>query len=205
MKYFFCVCFLGLAIGFSAHPTKAQNDLSNEQISRYQAELKSLGRPPERFKYFKDSVNSMGAVLDSMALKVKQINDKNIKQQEVLSSQRLKVNELYAELERLRNQKPTKNGTPPPNQRNIFFKIQIAAFKKESKLGNFLDKNSKFVRSEVDEADGMRKYTIANFINYWEAKQLERYLLDKGAQVFIVGYEDGKRVNDIKKLLEGTF
>lgn len=82
--------------------------------------------------------------------------------------------------------------------RNIYFRLQVAAFQKDDDLAKFFDQYSDFV--QMDTGDNYQKYSLGQFSQYSEAKKLEEYFLSLGAQVFIVAYEDGKRVENINSL-----
>jgi cell division protein FtsN len=56
---------------------------------------------------------------------------------------------------------------------------------------------------EYDETDGLYRYSIGNFTLYTDAAKVRNQIKLRGhKEVFVVGYKDGKRVADLKTLLE---
>ncbi|MES2386780.1 MAG: hypothetical protein V4543_02160 [Bacteroidota bacterium] len=81
----------------------------------------------------------------------------------------------------------------------VVFKVQIGAFRNRN-LQKYLN-NSRNFTGEVDP-DGLRKYTLGFFGDYWEADNFKKYMREMGVNdAWIVTYKDGKRVN-IKDVLE---
>jgi uncharacterized protein YoxC len=81
----------------------------------------------------------------------------------------------------------------------ILFKVQIGAFRNKD-LSKFLDNHPNF---SGEEEDGMRKYTLGMFREYYEADEFKAYLIAMGVKdAWIVSYKDGNRV-DIKEVLQG--
>lgn len=85
--------------------------------------------------------------------------------------------------------------------KGIIFKVQIGAFKNKD-LRKYFENNKNF-SGDVDE-DGVKKYTIGYFNDYWEADTFKKYLREMGVRdAWIVPYKNGKRVN-IRDVLEGV-
>jgi hypothetical protein len=93
--------------------------------------------------------------------------------------------------------------TPEKRQtltKGIVFKVQIGAFKNKD-LRKYFENNKNF-SGDVDP-DGIKKYTLGYFNEYWEAETFKRYLREMGVRdAWIVPYKDGRRVN-IRDVLEG--
>ncbi|MCS6833093.1 MAG: hypothetical protein NZ521_05940, partial [Flammeovirgaceae bacterium] len=54
----------------------------------------------------------------------------------------------------------------------------------------------------VEEEDGVKKYTIAYFRDYWEADTFKKYMREMGVKdAWIVAYENNVR-RDIKQVLD---
>jgi len=187
---FFITAFFLFLTGFQN--IKAQETLDAKTKTQLREEIQYLGRNLPEFKAFMDSVNAMDAIIERLEGNLRRQEPVMIDKESKVSNLRVRVNELEAELERLRNIKPGRS-------RNIYFKLQIAAFENQTALAKYLESQAKFIRYEMD--NGVRKYTFGQFNHYWEAKQIEKLLLGMGAQVFVVPYEDGKRI-DIKSVPE---
>ncbi|MDF2456878.1 MAG: hypothetical protein K0R51_2871 [Cytophagaceae bacterium] len=83
----------------------------------------------------------------------------------------------------------------------IIYKVQIGAFRNKD-LTKYFNNNKNF-SGDVD-ADGAKKYTLGEFVEYWEADNFKKYLREMGVKdAWIVAYKDGNRV-PIKDALEGT-
>lgn len=83
--------------------------------------------------------------------------------------------------------------------RGVIFKVQIGAFRNKD-LTKYFENNKNF-SGEVEE--GVKKYTLGYFNDYWEADNFKKYLREMGVKdAWIVPYKNGKRVN-IRDVLEG--
>ena len=83
----------------------------------------------------------------------------------------------------------------------VVFKVQIGAFRNRD-LQKYLN-NSRNFTGEVDE-DGVKKYTLGFFADYWEADNFKKYMRELGVNdAWIVTYKQGKRV-PIKDVLENA-
>ncbi|MGF1533183.1 MAG: Ezrin/radixin/moesin family protein [Bernardetiaceae bacterium] len=87
-------------------------------------------------------------------------------------------------------QSPERDAGQDYNQGQVF-RVQIGAFRNKD-LTQYT--NHPRFHAETDD-DGVKKYTIANFRDYWEADLFKRYLREMGVKdAWIVGYQNGKRV-----------
>lgn len=83
----------------------------------------------------------------------------------------------------------------------LVYKVQIGAFRNKD-LTKYFENNPNF-SGEID-ADGIKKYTLGIFQEYWEADQFKKYLREMGVNdAWIVAYKDGKRV-DMRDAREGA-
>ncbi len=82
----------------------------------------------------------------------------------------------------------------------VIFKVQIGAFKNKD-LTKYFENNKNF-SGDVD-ADGVKKYTLGYFNDYWEAENFKKYIREMGVKdAWIVAYKNGQRVN-LRDVLEG--
>ncbi len=82
----------------------------------------------------------------------------------------------------------------------VVFKVQIGAFKNKD-LAKYFENNKNF-SGDVD-ADGVKKYTLGYFNDYWEADNFKKYIREMGVKdAWIVAYKNGQRVN-LRDVLEG--
>lgn len=81
-----------------------------------------------------------------------------------------------------------------PFIKGIIFKVQIGA-RQDLNLKDVLIDEVHHENLEQETENGLYKYTIGHFRNYWEADKLKRGLRVMGIQLaWIVPYKDGKRV-----------
>lgn len=82
--------------------------------------------------------------------------------------------------------------------KGIVYKVQIGAFRNKD-LTKYMElENFKWEK----DADGVKKYTIGNFRDYWEADTFKKYMREMGVKdAWIVAYEDNER-KDIKEVLD---
>jgi hypothetical protein len=81
-----------------------------------------------------------------------------------------------------------------PFIKGIIFKVQIGA-RRDLDLKDVLIDEVYHENLEQEKEDGLYKYTIGHFRNYWEADKLKKGLRIMGIQLaWIVPYKDGKRV-----------
>ena len=81
----------------------------------------------------------------------------------------------------------------------IVFKVQIGAFT-NPEFQQFLVKFKHFTGEQ--DKDGLRKFTLGYFDNYWDADNFKKYLRTMGVNdAWIVAYKNGER-QDMKSVLE---
>lgn len=84
--------------------------------------------------------------------------------------------------------------------KGVIFKVQIGAFKNKD-LSKYFENNKNF-SGDVDP-DGLKKYTLGYFDDYWQADTFKKYLREMGVKdAWIVPYKNGQRVK-IRDVLEG--
>lgn len=83
----------------------------------------------------------------------------------------------------------------------LIYKVQIGAFRNKD-LTKYFDNSPNF-GGEVDE-DGTKKYSIGQFVEYWEADAFKKYMREMGVKdAWIVPYFNGKRIS-MKDAREGV-
>ena len=189
--------FLGLLSILSCHFIFAQNNDDKEWAKK----LKSM-KPTELKKNYEDlelqkkeneelkiEIESKRREIESLKNEIeslKQANKSNIKMP-------LQKNESDVSKQGFHRQNTTHKG--------VIFKVQIGAFRNKD-LTKYFDNNPNF-SGEVDP-DGLKKYTLGYFYDYWEADTFKKYLREMGVKdAWIVPYNlKGERLN-IKDVLEG--
>ena len=89
------------------------------------------------------------------------------------------------------NSDATSSGGKDDYSKGIVYRVQVGAFRNKD-LMKFV--GHRRFHAEEDQ-DGVKKYTIAAFRDYWEADLFKKYLREMGVNdAWIVSYKDGVRV-----------
>jgi hypothetical protein len=134
-----------------------------------------------------------------------------VEENEALSSQvsqtaslKSEVDAKNAEIEQLKKRLAgggSSGNVSPKTVPGVVFKVQVGSFRNKD-LSKYFDNNPNF-SGEVDK-DGIKKYTLGNFSDYWEANSFKKALREMGVKdAWIVAYKNGERV-PIKDVLEGV-
>lgn len=156
---------------------------------------------------------------------LKKLKDEAAKADEESANKMTQINTKQAELDRLKNEeikkrddgiayfeeqlrkvkkeRPDVNAAKPDRANTkCSFSVQIGAYKSKD-LTQYMESNPNF-GIETDE-NGYKKYLLGFFTSYWEAKKFSEYLNKLGAQTYVVGFYNGKRVPDLKDMTDCTF
>jgi hypothetical protein len=165
---------------------------------------------------YKKTVQNYDSVSKQAVEKTALANDLQIQNSKLIDS----LSKLGAELSKLQEEyKGYKSNmvtakTPDKNEtdatiteskkeklyKGVIFKVQIGAFKNKD-LSKFFENHKNF-SGDVDP-DGLKKYTLGYFDDYWEADTFKKYLREMGVKdAWIVPYKNGQRVK-IRDVLEG--
>jgi len=203
MKNVYLVGLLSFCFLF-ANIAKAQ--LSKDERKEWKKKAKEYKKNPEQLKSLVEENSALGSQVSSLKNQVNSL-------QSNLDDETAKVSELQDQIESLRGQIAAKNQQiselktkdvtqhkGQPSEKGLVFKVQIGAFQKDKKLTEYAEDQKNF---DEDTAEGMHKYTLGTFRDYWEADKFKKRLRQMGVQeAWIVAYKDGQRV-PIKDVLEG--
>jgi hypothetical protein len=202
------VVFLFLAMFLSLNYSFAQKMTKEEKAEEKEWAKKMKNLKPLDYKHLIEEKEQLS----------QQAMDASQNLNQCTSSQAAKDEEivkLRAELDSLRTAAPVaatttakggkkstaSSATPSTAKPGIVYKVQIGAFRNKD-LTKYFNNNKNF-SGDVD-ADGAKKYTLGEFVEYWEADNFKKYLREMGVKdAWIVAYKDGNRV-PIKDALEGT-
>jgi len=151
---------------------------------------------------------------DTLNKHLSDCESREIKYRNELEAKDLEIEKLKKELQdyssgAVPGVAPKSEATEAPKQQvkqakevnGLVYKVQIGSFKNKD-LTKYFDNNPNF-SGEVD-ADGVKKYTLGVFTDYWEAENLKKALREMGVKgAWIVAYKDGQRVN-MKDAREGV-
>lgn len=208
MKYL-CIVALFLFSFTSAHHAVVAQELSKKERKQLKKEKK------QRLK----EIKKMSA---ADFLKAREA-EKNLEQKATgleneISSLKSQLNNKDSEVKRLKDQaqnlesqlqeartkvssNSTEQNVPLSNKYDdgLVFRVQIGAYR-DKNLEQYLHTSENF-NGETDK-QGLQKYTLGNFRDYWEADKFKKYLRAMGVRdAWIVPYQDGKRV-PLKDVLE---
>jgi DNA repair exonuclease SbcCD ATPase subunit len=187
--------------------------MSKKETKEWKKRIKALS--PAQYKTLLDENKSLKGQVSSMRSELSGVDqtiqdkDDQIAQYQVqIDGLRTQVSEARAEAQKATEaaenqvaESPTRRGVPIQIEKGIVFKVQIGAFKNKD-LSKYLNNSSNF-SGEVDE-NGLIRYTLGVFRDYWEADTFKKYLREMGvSEAWIISYQDGKRV-PIKDVLENV-
>ena len=180
--------------------------LSKDEKKEWGKKMKSTS--VEDFKDLVEGKDESDAAVADLEMEVSSLNEENSRLQQEL-------NDLKSQLEEAKTASaPVSESTDSevseetqmqkatsPSIDGLVFKVQIGAYKGID-LKKYFD-NYKNFSGEIGE-DGVLKYTLGVFTDYWEADQFKKYLREMGVKdAWVVSYKDSQRI-PIKDALEGV-
>ncbi len=209
MKYV-CILVLFLFSLTSVHETALAQELSKKEKKRLKKEqkkhlkeLKSMSAGDfQKMQQAQEEWKEKAATLDTEVANLQsQLNGKDDETKRL----RDQVRSLEAELQKAKSEmaanKPVDQNVPLSNayDEGLIFRVQIGAFR-DKNLEQYLHTSEDF-NGETDN-QGIQKYTLGNFREYWDADKFKKYLRAMGVRdAWIVPYQDGTRVA-LKEVLE---
>jgi outer membrane murein-binding lipoprotein Lpp len=195
--------FLCLALIFVGTNSFAQ--LSKEETKEWKRKAKEFAKNPASLKQLIEDKQIADTQVGELNQKLTQLQssvsdkDARITQLEEESTQ------LKAQLATAQAQATQAQSNPSPHSmdfsKGVVFKVQIGAFRRKD-LAKYFENNPNFGGEATEE--GVQRYTIGVFRDYWEADLFKKYMRDMGVKdAWIVPYKDGQRV-EMKDVLEGV-
>lgn len=203
MRNIFSIFFLALCmvIGFNANA-----QMSKKEQKEWKKKIKAL--KPQQYKTLLDQNKSLKSQVTSLKGELSETDSKISEKNSQISGYQDQISELRTQLATAKS--ATRKAEPKDNDsgnsyvadsRGVVFKVQIGAFRNKD-LTKYLNKTKDF-SGEVGE-DGLKRYTLGAFRDYWEADTFKKYLREMGVKdAWVVSFKDGERVN-IKDVLEGV-
>ncbi|MFY0651621.1 MAG: Ezrin/radixin/moesin family protein [Cyclobacteriaceae bacterium] len=194
----FCVAFV----------TDANAQMSKKEKKEWKKRIKKL--TPEQYQTLLEENKSLKGQVSSLKKEVGGVDDKLKDKDDQIAQYQDQVSDLRSQVAAAKKEAASK---PAPVQQSaapvggsiqttsgVVFTVQIGAFAKKD-LKKFAENNPAF---QADSKDGLMKYTVGMFRDYWEADTFKKYLREIGVKdAFIASYKDGQRV-PIKDVLEGV-
>jgi len=196
MKNLLLVVLACMSIGFAT-----AQDLTKKELKALKKEMKSLG--PVGFQKMKDDATAVQQKASELQTQVTSLESEKLSLENKNAELQNEVSQVKKKLEEAGEQQKVEQYTTYEGaaSKGIIYKVQVGAFKGLD-LRNYIGKHKNF-SGEVGE-DGLMRYNLGEFRDYWEADKFKKYLRDMGVKgAWISSYKDGKRV-DIKEALEGT-
>jgi len=186
------VCFEGTA------------QMSKKEKKEWKKRVKKL--EPEEYKGLIEENRSLKSQVSSLRNELNGVDQKIAEKDDQIAQYSGQISDLRNQLAQA--QAKAKQAPPPaPKDEGginenvgVVFKVQIGAFTNKD-LSKYLDNAKNFSQ---EEGDGVKRFTLGVFRDYWEADTFKKYLREMGVtDAWIVSYRDGTRV-PIKEVLEGV-
>ncbi len=184
----------------------ASAQMSKKEKKQWKKRVKALS--PEQYKALLDENSSLKDEIRTLQQAQSAEDNRVAEKDQQIADYQSQLASLRSELENAKRQAAQAQRQPAPqaatrsvdDQNGVVFKVQIGAFKNKD-LTKYLNKGGEF---QGESADGLKKYTLGIFRDYWEADTFKKYLREMGVKdAWIVSYKDGQRV-PIKDVLEGV-
>ena len=193
------ILILGLTVSFDA-----MSQLSKKEKKEWKKRVKSL--TAEQYKSLIDENKGYKSQITRLNDELSASDAANKERNDQIAQYEAQMKEMRKQM--AANAKKAKDGVTTsrssmtkkrPDVKGIAFKVQIGAFQNKD-LSKYLDKSDSFF-GEVGE-DGLMRYTLGIFRDYWEADTFKKYMREMGvSDAWIISYRDGVRV-PIKEVLE---
>lgn len=187
--------------------TDASAQMSKKEAKEWKKRIKKL--TPDQYQTLLEENKSLKSQVSSLKKEVTGVDDKLKDKDDQIAQYQDQVSSLRSDLAAAKKEaasKPKQVAATAPvggsvqSTSGVVFTVQIGAFAKKD-LKKFAENNPAF---QSDSKDGLMKYTIGMFRDYWEADTFKKYLREIGVKdAFIASYKDGQRV-PIKDVLEGV-
>jgi hypothetical protein len=180
------------------------SQLSKKEKKEWKKRVKSL--TPEQYKSLIDENKGLKGQIASLNDELSANDAANKEKEDQVAKYAAQVEAMRTQMAAAAEKAKTgasatgsATSTKRPAVTGIAFKVQIGAFKNKD-LSKYLDKSDSFF-GEVGE-DGLMRYTLGVFTDYWEADTFKKYMREMGvSDAWIISYRDGVRV-PIKEVLE---
>ena len=184
--------------------TSVYAQLDKAEAKAWKKRMKSTS--VEEYKELVEGKEDAEAAIVDMESEVSALNEENARlQQELEGAQAalLEQAKVEASEEAVDDDNAFADDSAPmkTDSKGIVYKVQIGAYKNFD-LKKYFDNNANF-SGEIGD-DGLYRYSIGVFSDYWEADQFKKYMREMGVKgAWVVSYKNGERI-DIKDALEGV-
>jgi TolA-binding protein len=172
----------------------AQSKEEKREIKEWKKKLKKTD-PLD----FRDMVNSQAELkreASALRSQVQQVDEEIANLKNTIANKDAQIQQMRERMEEMQAQ--VAGASTEDWDDGVVYKVQVGAFRNKD-----LSQYQKTGSFWVEEEDGVRKYTIANFRDYDEATVFKNYMRNMGVRdAWIVAYEDGQR-KDITEVTGG--
>jgi hypothetical protein len=193
MKYY--LIFILLFV-FTYSKAQTQDDKALKKEVR-KLKIEQLKKLNEQIAQAEQENNEKMAQITTKRNELNRLNEDEIKKRDE------GIAYLEEKMRKAKKDRPEVNATKPDRANTkCSFSVQIGAYKNKD-LTQYMESSPHF-GIEIDEQN-FKKYTLGFFTSYWEAKSFSKYLNQMGAQTYVVGFYNGKRIPDLKDMTDCTF
>ena len=198
MKRIFILSAL-IVLAFFAFDASAQ--MSKKEAKEWKKRIKSLD--PDQYKALIEENKSLKSQVTSLKSELGSVDDKIADKDDQIAQYQDQITDLRSQVANAKKAPvaiaPERSGAINEAV-GVVFKVQIGAFTNKD-LSKYLKASDNFTG---ETEDGVKKYSLGVFRDYWEADTFKKYLREMGVKdAWIVSFKDGQRV-PIKDVLEGV-
>ena len=199
-----CLGFVFDTVAQSKKESKQEKKEAKKQEKLWKKRLKKL--KVAQYKQLVTENQSLKKESGTMKTQLNKANDNLEEKSEQVLTYKQQVTDLRKELSKTQASTGKKNVSPSSRRsssvdesRGVIFKVQLGAFRRKD-----LQKYDNSENFSAEDENGVQKYTIGVFTDYWEADTFKKYLREMGVKdAWVVSYKDGQRI-PIKDVLEGV-
>lgn len=210
LHFYFTLIFL-LNISFS-FGQEEEEGLSKNDKKVLKAELKLMKKNPEKLQRMKNSMATINSEINAKVAQIQSLESQLASLDQELQS-KSSPEQLKTDIEALRTKRQelkarialwNKN---KPDGSGVVYRVQIGAYL-NTDFSQYADNHPNFT---VDGSrDNFKRYLVGYFKDYEAAKYFSQYVLmsmepkprNKKYMPMVVGYQDGQRIENLKKFLE---
>ena len=155
--------------------------MDKKEKKEWKKRIKKL--EPEQYKQLLDENKSLKGQVTSLKTELGNIDDRLAEKDEQILTYQAQIGDLREELSRVQSKQPAENvatrdiGGNIEENKGVIFKVQLGAFKKKD-----LKKYDNSPNFSAEDENGLQKYTIGVFRDYWEADTFKKYLREMGVK-----------------------
>ena len=194
--FIFGALFTTASPDLMAQKKKKKSKKEKAEAKKWKKQMKSMD--PLKFKQMTEELNQTKGQVAGLKSQITSLENEKDQFAAAMSSKDEQINKMtekFKELEEKCDNNVSASGDD--YTKGVVYKVQVGAFR-EKNLAEFTEKGNFW----MEDADGVKKYTIAYFRNYDEADIFKKYMREMGVKdAWIVAYEDNQR-RDIKEVLD---